>query len=125
MAHFARIQRGQDDKWIVQEVHVINNNVVGEPGLSFPDTEQLGQAFQQSLGLYGIWKQTSYNGAFRKQYAGIGYEYDEVNDVFIAPRPFSSWSLDENFDWQPPVPRPEDDYLWNEDDQEWQEIPTN
>lgn len=126
MAHFARIEKDQDNRWIVQEVHVINNDVVGEPGLSFPDTEQLGQAFQQSLGLYGIWKQTSYNGNYRKQYAGIGYIYDEVNDVFIALQPYPSWSLDENHDWQPPVPRPVEGFWnWDEENQEWVELPTS
>jgi hypothetical protein len=122
MSHFARIEN-INNKWIVQEVHVINNDVVGEPELSFPDTEPLGQAFQASLGLLGIWKQTSYNNNYRKQYAGIGYEYDEENDVFIAPRPFDSWTLDQNFDWQPPVPRPEEGFWnWNEENQEWEEI---
>ena len=52
-------------------------------------------------------KRTSYNGNIRKQYAGIGFTYDANADVFIAPQPFASWSLDENFDWQPPTPRPE------------------
>jgi hypothetical protein len=122
MSHFARIEN-INNKWIVQEVHVINNDVVGEPELSFPDTEPLGQAFQASLGLSGIWKQTSYNNNYRKQYAGIGYEYDEENDVFIAPRPFDSWTLDQNFDWQPPVPRPQEGlWTWNEENQEWEEI---
>lgn len=67
-------------------------------------------------------KRTSYNGTIRKQYAGIGYSYDELNDVFIAPRPFPSWSLDNNFDWQPPVPRPNDGliYVWNETEQDWE-----
>jgi len=121
MSHFARIEN-INDKWIVQEIHVINNDVVGEPQLSFPDTEPLGQAFQESIGLSGTWKQTSYNNNYRKQYAGIGFEYDEINDVFISPRPFESWTLDENFDWQPPTPRPEGDWIWNEENGVWEEI---
>ena len=64
-------------------------------------------------------KRTSYNGNMRKQYAGIGYTYDAINDVFIAPQPFASWSLDENFDWQPPTPRPEGEWYWDEDLGEW------
>ena len=64
-------------------------------------------------------KRTSYNGNMRKQYAGIGYTYDAVNDVFIAPQPFASWSLDENFDWQAPTPRPEGEWYWDEDLGEW------
>jgi hypothetical protein len=47
----------------------------------------------------------------RKQYAGIGFTYDAVNDVFIAPQPYPSWSLDNNFDWQPPTPKPEEGYV--------------
>lgn len=67
-------------------------------------------------------KRTSYNGNIRKQYAGIGYTYDAVNDVFISPQPFVSWSLDENFDWQAPTPKPEGElgeWHWAEDLGEW------
>lgn len=65
-------------------------------------------------------KRTSYNGNIRKQYAGIGFTYDAVNDVFIAPQPFASWSLDENFDWQPPIPRPEGvNWIWDEELGDW------
>lgn len=69
-------------------------------------------------------KRTSYNNKIRKQYAGIAYSYDPVNDVFIAPKPFESWSLDSNFDWQPPVPMPTDGkiYNWNEDTKNWDEV---
>jgi len=67
-------------------------------------------------------KRTSYNGNIRKQYAGIGYTYDAVNDVFISPQPFASWSLDQNFDWQPPTPRPEGmGWYWDEDSLSWLE----
>lgn len=64
---------------------------------------------------------TSYNHNIRKQFAGIGYSYDPDADVFIAPQPFPSWALDENYDWQPPTPKPDGDYIWNEDDQQWVE----
>jgi hypothetical protein len=65
----------------------------------------------------------SYNGNIRKQYAGIGYTYDAVNDVFIAPQPYPSWSLDENFDWQPPTPMPtEGNRYWDEDSLSWVEV---
>lgn len=67
-------------------------------------------------------KRTSYNGNIRKQYAGIGYTYDAINDVFIAPQPFASWSLNQNFDWQPPTPRPEEGFwYWDEDSLSWLE----
>jgi len=67
---------------------------------------------------------TSFNGTIRKQYAGIGYTYDLVNDVFICPQPYPSWTLDKNFDWQPPTPMPldasvENPYRWSEEDLEW------
>ena len=59
----------------------------------------------------------------RKQYAGIGYKYDAVADVFIAPKPYSSWVLDNNFDWQAPTPRPgEGDWYWDENNLMWQQL---
>lgn len=68
-------------------------------------------------------KRTSYNGKIRKQYAGIGYSYNPVADVFIAPKPFNSWTLDENFDWIAPKPRPEFGFwAWNEEEQRWVEV---
>ena len=66
-------------------------------------------------------KQTSYNNRIRKQYAGIGFTYDPVGDVFIAPQPFPSWTLDSNHDWQPPTPQPDgDDWYWNEENEQWE-----
>jgi hypothetical protein len=67
---------------------------------------------------------TSYNNNIRKQYAGIGYTYDPINDVFVAPQPYPSWTLDENHDWQPPTPYPADGkiYAWFEANQQWIEI---
>ena len=69
-------------------------------------------------------KRTSYNGKIRKQYAGVGYRYDPSADVFIAPQPFPSWSLDQNYDWQPPVPYPDKAklYVWDENEGNWVEI---
>jgi hypothetical protein len=68
-------------------------------------------------------KRTSYNNNIRKQYAGIGYTYDAINDVFIAPQPYPSWSLDNNFDWQPPTPMPtEGMWTWDEDNLSWTEV---
>ena len=65
-------------------------------------------------------KRTSYNHNTRKQFAGKGYFYDAVNDVFIAPQPYPSWSLDQDFNWQPPTPRPEGmSWYWNEAEQVW------
>ena len=82
MANFAEL----DDNNIVKRVIVISNDVCGEPTLDFPDTEGAGRAFiANTLKLSGIWKQTSYNNNFRGTYAGIGYTYDAVNDVFVSP----------------------------------------
>jgi len=70
-----------------------------------------------------ICKRTSYNNNIRKQYAGIGFSYDPIADVFIEPQPYPSWSLDENFDWQPPTPRPEGmNWYWDENSLNWNKV---
>ena len=68
-----------------------------------------------------ICKRTSYNGNIRKNYAGVGYSYNQELDAFIAPKPFASWILDEDCKWQAPVPYPEGDamYLWDEETLDW------
>jgi hypothetical protein len=70
---------------------------------------------------------TSYNNNIRKQYAGIGYSYDVVADVFVTPQPFPSWSLDSNYDWQAPIDYPADGkvYSWDESNQVWVEFPAS
>ena len=68
-------------------------------------------------------KRTSYNGNIRKQYAGIGFSYDAVADVFISPQPYPSWTLDSSYNWQPPTPKPEDldgEFSWNESTLSWE-----
>jgi hypothetical protein len=68
-------------------------------------------------------KRTSYNNRIRKQYCGVGYSYDPVADVFIAPQPYPSWSLDNNFDWQAPLPMPsEGKWNWDENTLSWIEF---
>jgi hypothetical protein len=68
-------------------------------------------------------KRTSYNNNIRKQYAGIGYTYNAEADVFVAPQPFPSWTLDSNHDWQAPVARPSEGlWAWNETTQAWDEV---
>ena len=64
----------------------------------------------------GTWKQTSYNDNFRKQYAGVDFTYDAAKDEFVAPKPYGSWTLDSNNDWQPPITYPTDgnSYWWDE-----------
>jgi hypothetical protein len=68
---------------------------------------------------------TSYNNNIRKQYAGVGYSYNETADVFVTPQPYPSWSLDENYDWQAPIDYPADGkhYSWDEANQVWVEFP--
>lgn len=110
MAHFAKI----NDDSIVENVIVIND-----------EFENDGQNYINNvLGLEGRWIQTSYNNRIRKVFAGIGFTYDEQNDVFILPQPFPSWYLDSNFDWQPPIPKPDGNYWWNEALREWYEPET-
>ena len=69
------------------------------------------------------WKQTSYSGKFRKQYAGAGFTYDAAKDKFISPQPYASWTLDGNDDWESPVPYPTDvaDKVirWDEENSQW------
>lgn len=121
MAHFAQI----DENNVVVQVLVVPD-----------EQEDRGQEFlADDLGLGGVWKKTSYNTAggihvnggipFRKNYAGIGYTFDAARDAFIPPKPFASWTLNEDTCfWQAPVPMPTDGavYTWNEDDQRWDEV---
>jgi hypothetical protein len=99
------------------------NNVVTEVITGIDETETIEGLDTETW--YGnfrnqICKRTSYNNNIRKQYAGIGYSYDPVADVFITPQPFASWSLDNNFDWQAPTPRPtEGEWYWDEPTLTW------
>ena len=100
------------------------NNVVTEVIVGKDETELIDGLTPEEW--YGNFRgqrciRTSYNHNIRKQYAGIGYTYNETADVFVAPQPFESWSLDENYDWQAPIERPADgkQYLWDEDEQAW------
>lgn len=120
MAHFAQI----NEQGTVTQVIVVNNSDILDA--NGQESEAIGKQFCTDL-LGGEWVQTSYNGNTRKQYASIGGIYDAVNDVFIAIKPYPSWLLDENFDWQAPVPYPADggSYQWDEDIFSWIEIETN
>lgn len=108
MAHFAQIDG--------------NNKVVRI--LVVPDNqEHRGQDFlANDLQLGGNWIQTSYNNRIRKQYAGIGFTYDQEADVFIVPQPYPSWTLDANHDWQAPTPKPNNATqmtYWDENSLSW------
>jgi len=136
MAHFCKLGVGNK----VEKVVVVSNDVA--------TTEQAGIDFLNNLyGTNDIWKQTSYNTrggkhydadgnestdqskAFRKNYAGIGYTYDQTRDAFISSRPYNSWIFNETTClWQAPIPMPEltqeqidarNFYRWNEETQSW------
>ena len=100
MSHFAEIKDGVVQRVIVAEQDFINSGTVGD---SFN------------------WVQTSYNNNFRKQYAGVGYTYDKVNAVFVSVQPYPSWTLDSNHDWKSPIPKPDGNYIWNEETISWDE----
>ena len=119
MAHYAKIGIGN----IVTKVHVLNNEVLLKDG---KEDEATGAEFLQNLyGNKDLYIQTSYNGTFRKNYAGVGYKYDQAKDAFIAPKPYSSWLLDaDTCQWNAPTARPDDGklYYWDEDTTSWKEI---
>lgn len=111
MAHFAKLNAEN----IVEAVFCVNN-----AELDSANEEQSGIDFLITWsGGHTNWKQTSYNGTFRKRFAGIGYKYDENIDAFIAPKPYDSWLLDENYAWQPPTPKPKGLYYWDEPTLTW------
>ena len=119
MAHFAKLGKGN----IVEQVVVVSNDIA--------TSEQAGMDFLNNLyESRDVWKQTSYNNNFRKNYAGVGYTYDQVRDAFIPPKPtFNSWILNETTcQWEAPVAKPEltqeqidnnNYYSWNEETQQW------
>jgi hypothetical protein len=114
MAHFALL----DENNTVLRVEVVSNDVC--------QNEVEGVTFLQSL--YGsdkVFKQTSYNGNIRKNYAGVGYTYDAQKDAFIPPKPYPSWILnDQTCLWGAPVKPPIDgkEYVWDEQQKNWIEV---
>lgn len=119
MAHFAQL----DENNIVIQVIVVHNNELIMDG---QENETKGILFCKSL--YGEetrWKQTSYNGTIRKNYAGFGYTYDAQRDAFIPPKPFNGWLLNETTClWEAPIPYPTNGerYIWNEETGNWIQI---
>ena len=121
MAHFAQLD---DNNIVTQVIVVANTDTADATGV---EKESIGIAFCERL-LGGNWKQTSYNGNLRKNYAGFGYSFDAERDAFIPPKPFNSWVLDEETClWNAPVAMPEDAgtgdppirYTWNEETISW------
>jgi hypothetical protein len=123
MAHFAQL----DENNVVMQVIVVNNaELLDESG---QESEAKGIAFCQAL-FGGVWKQTSYNGNIRKNYAGVGYTYDANIDAFVPPKPYASWVLNDAAQWEAPVAMPEDAgtgeppkmYQWDEATTSWVEV---
>ena len=118
MAHFAHLNKDN----VVLKVIVINNEVLNN--LPFPESEPKGIAFCRSLFGYDRWLQTSYNGSFRKNFAGVNFTYDQNRDAFIPPKPYNSWLLNEqSCIWEPPVPQPDGingvPPIWDENSTQW------
>jgi hypothetical protein len=105
-----------------------DNNIVTEVIVGIDETELIEGLHPEEW--YGnfrgqVCKRTSYNGNYRKNYAGIGYTYDPERDAFIAPQPFTKWILNEDTcQWEAPIPYPTDgkDYVWNDNKGEWEEV---
>lgn len=119
MAHFAQL----NNNTVTQVIVVSNADLIDENGI---EQEHLGIAICEAVAGAGRWVQTSYNGNFRKKYAAIGDIYNSDVDVFYNPiAPYPSWSLDANYDWQAPTPKPDDGnhYVWNEDSLGWVLVP--
>ena len=109
MAHFAEI--GENN--IVLRVLVTDNNDL--------NADEGHQWLIDNL--VGTWIKTSYNGKIRKNFAGIGFTYNEELDSFVAPQPYPSWKLDKrNSQWKAPVAYPTDSlsYFWNEESLTWE-----
>ena len=118
MAHFAQL----NEQNVVLQVIVVNNNeLIDETG---NESETKGVTFCEQL-LGGTWKQTSYSGKIRKNFASIGFTYDSTRDAFIPPKPFDSWILNETTClWDSPTPYPNDgqNYFWDEPTTSWKVI---
>ena len=131
MAHFAELKSmtdptgfTSDSHQVVQRVVVVGNDVSTAAGpLGANDMHVDGETWCINFFKGGIWKQTSYNHNFRKQYCGKGYVYDAAKDKFLSPQPYQSWALDGNDDWQAPVTYPTDttdkNITWDEDNLRW------
>ena len=124
MAHFAELNNSNE---VLRVVVISNDDVDANGGDYSTEAETFVASIVPHSSGGNQWKQTSYNGNSRKQYAGIGFTYDASKNKFIDPKPYSSWSLDSNDDWQAPVPYPTVTEInsnpvyipWDEDNQKW------
>jgi hypothetical protein len=121
MAHFTQLDA---NNVVTQVIVVANSDTADANGV---EKEYIGAAFCEKL-FGGTWKQTSYNGSIRKNYAGVGYAFDAERDAFIPPKPYPSWLLNEDTClWDAPVAMPEDAgtgeppkrYAWDEATTSW------
>jgi hypothetical protein len=127
MASFAKLN---SENIVTTVVSVVNEVIKDSNGI---EQEQLGIDFLNQLyNTNDNWKQTSYNTnggvhinggiSFRKNHAGIGFQYDQIRDAFIPPKPYNSWVLNEDTClWDAPIPKPdnENQYTWNESTLSW------
>ena len=121
MAHFAELNSSNE---VLRVIVVSNDDVNANGGDQHADAETFVTTIVPHSTGGVAWKQCSYNNNFRKQYAGKGYTYDSSKNIFIADKPYPSWTLDSNDDWQAPVNKPNDGkrYNWNETDRQWEEL---
>lgn len=126
MAHYAFLD---ENNIVINVITGVDENIIqtDTDGTTVGGSSEAWEAFYASQPWFAglTCKRTSYNGKIRKNYAGIGYTYDETRDAFIAPKPFNSWVLNENTCiWEPPVPYPNDGkvYTWNESSVSWEEV---
>jgi hypothetical protein len=118
MAHFAQL----DSNNVVTQVIVVGNSDTADA--NGVEKEHIGAAFCERL-FGGNWKQTSYNGSVRKNYAGVGFTYNAGLDAFVPPKPYASWVLNNDTAlWDAPTPMPTDDkkYSWDEATTSWVEM---
>tara|TARA_B100001093_G_scaffold518045_1_gene601525 strand:- start:6336 stop:6710 length:375 start_codon:yes stop_codon:yes gene_type:complete len=122
MAHFVRLDKNN----IVVETIVVSNSVILDK--NGQENEQLGiQWLKNFRGGQGTWRKTSYSGKEREKFAGIGYKYDTINDIYTPPKPFDSFVWDKTIkNWKPPVALGKDlkpeEYEWDEFNKTWKKI---
>ena len=124
MAHFAELNSSNE---VLRVVVISNDDVNANGGDQHADAETFVATIVSHATGGTAWKQTSYNNNFRKQYAGIGMKFDASKNKFLLPKPFASWALDSNDDWQAPVTYPSVTEIdskfvlvsWDEANQKW------
>lgn len=113
MAHFARLD---ENNYVTMVTVVSNADMIDSDG---KEIEALGIAVCESVVGPGPWVQTSYNGTFRRRYAGLGMKYDQERNAFVTRCPYPTWTLDDNGDWQAPYPQPSNAHVWDEGNLMW------